>query len=206
MCTTGHVGWDAVNCMRCCAGDSCPYTDTHTCRPPTRTPRCAAQVSAAAREPWATYLATPAASWLDDFLTWISPEIPQCCRQFSNGTRCPPPDQPPCSADPGACSACSACLAPGQLGPGGRPGEGEFELRLPWFMEATPSAACAKGGAGAYTDAIKVGHGGDWRVDKKGGRYAWGAWGGGDGEPCSVLIHAGDSHIAVQYQVLKVML
>ena len=31
-----------------------------------------------------------------------------------------------------------------------------MQERLPWFMAARPSAACAKGGAGAYTDAIQA--------------------------------------------------
>ena len=40
----------------------------------------ALQVARAARTPSQTYIASPAASWLDDFLSWISPEIPRCCR------------------------------------------------------------------------------------------------------------------------------
>jgi len=35
----------------------------------------------------------PAASWLDDFLVWISPEAFGCCRKFTNGSYCPPDDQ-----------------------------------------------------------------------------------------------------------------
>ncbi|EFN58463.1 hypothetical protein CHLNCDRAFT_6284, partial [Chlorella variabilis] len=109
-------------------------------------------------------------SWLDDFLTWASPEIPQassgraclrlltvlqCCRQDANGTRCPPPDQPPCSDSPDACADCTACFAPSDL-PGGRPDLQQFQDKLPWFLDSLPSAACAKGGAGAYTDAIQA--------------------------------------------------
>lgn len=87
------------------------------------------QVSAAARAPWSSWLATPAASWLDDFLTWASPEIPQCCRAFANGTRCPPPDQPPCGgpAPPQECGECATCFAPGEL-PGGRPTLAQFQV------------------------------------------------------------------------------
>lgn len=43
---------------------------------------CGAQVANAARSPATSYIAAPAASWLDDFLAWISPEIPRCCRAF----------------------------------------------------------------------------------------------------------------------------
>ena len=31
----------------------------------------------------------------------------------------------------------------------------QVQARLPWFMEARPSAACAKGGAGAYSDSLQ---------------------------------------------------
>ena len=115
-----------------------------------------ARVSQAARSPWSSYVASPAASWLDDFLSWASPDIPQCCRAAANGTRCPPPDQPPCSDDAGgsACAGCAPCFAPGDL-PGGRPTLEQFRARLPWFMEALPSPGCAKGGAGAYSDAVQ---------------------------------------------------
>ncbi|KAI3436838.1 hypothetical protein D9Q98_006248 [Chlorella vulgaris] len=113
------------------------------------------QVAAAARTPWSSWLATPAASWLDDFITWASPEIPQCCRSFPNATRCPPPDQPPCDGDPAACAACATCFAPGQL-PGARPDLTQFQNKLPWFLAALPSAACAKGGAGAYAGTLQL--------------------------------------------------
>lgn len=32
----------------------------------------------------------------------------------------------------------------------------QVQQKLPWFLESQPSMACAKGGAGAYTDAIEV--------------------------------------------------
>lgn len=43
--------------------------------------------------PETSHIAKPAASWLDDFLVWISPEAFACCRKFTNGTFCPPDDQ-----------------------------------------------------------------------------------------------------------------
>lgn len=46
--------------------------------------RCAAvslpQISQAARRPDESFIATGAASWLDDFLSWINPALPKCCR------------------------------------------------------------------------------------------------------------------------------
>lgn len=84
------------------------------------------QVALAARVPQASFIAAPAASWLDDFLAWISPEIPRCCRAFPGGDRCPPPDQPPCNASAAACADCTACFRAagppgGDLLVGGRP-------------------------------------------------------------------------------------
>lgn len=37
---------------------------------------------------------------------------------------------------------------------GGLPDVTDFQQFLPWFLTARPSEACAKGGAGAYTDLI----------------------------------------------------
>jgi len=93
------------------------------------TPPHGAQVALAARAPQASYVAAPAASWLDDFLAWVSPEVPRCCRAFpagGGGGYCPPPDQPPCNASAAACAGCAACFrAAGPPGPdllvGGRP-------------------------------------------------------------------------------------
>ena len=77
------------------------------------------QVASAARTPSQTYIAAPAASWLDDFLSWISPEIPRCCRAFPrDDSYCPPPDQPPCSVNASACANCTTCFrARGLPGP-----------------------------------------------------------------------------------------
>ncbi len=72
-----------------------------------------AQVIQQSRQPAVSYIATPAASWLDDFLSWISPAIPTCCREFPTGEHCPPPDQPPCLTNPAACQSCQPCFAAG---------------------------------------------------------------------------------------------
>ncbi|RVW48387.1 Niemann-Pick C1 protein [Vitis vinifera] len=60
--------------------------------------------------PESSYIAKPAASWLDDFLVWMSPEAFGCCRKFVNGSYCPPDDQPPCcSPDEGYCDLGGVC-------------------------------------------------------------------------------------------------
>ncbi|KAI7983356.1 hypothetical protein LOK49_LG15G00865 [Camellia lanceoleosa] len=43
--------------------------------------------------PESTHIAKPAASWLDDFLVWMSSEVFGCCRKFVDGSYCPPDDQ-----------------------------------------------------------------------------------------------------------------
>jgi hypothetical protein len=71
------------------------------------------QVSAAAREPGRTFIADPPASWLDDFLSWLSPGLPHCCREDPQGQQCPPPDQFPCNTSASACAACATCFTTG---------------------------------------------------------------------------------------------
>lgn len=51
------------------------------------------QIARASLTPELSYIAKPAASWLDDFLVWVSPEAFGCCRKFTNGNYCPPDDQ-----------------------------------------------------------------------------------------------------------------
>lgn len=71
------------------------------------------QVSAAARDPGRTWIANPPASWLDDFLSWLSPGLPHCCREDSQGKQCPPPDQFPCNVSATACDDCATCFTTG---------------------------------------------------------------------------------------------
>ncbi|KAF6262418.1 multidrug efflux transporter AcrB transmembrane domain-containing protein [Scenedesmus sp. NREL 46B-D3] len=112
----------------------------------------AVRVSEAAMSPASSFIASPAASWVDDFLSWTNPALPKCCRVslFDQaqlgpaGSRCPPPDQPPCSANASACADCEPCFS--ELPPGGRPNATHFAEFLPWFLEAVPSEGCAKGG------------------------------------------------------------
>ena len=68
---------------------------------------------------------------------------------------CVPPDQPPCTTDPAFCSDCSTCLDPRDMQKGW-PTLEDTRLLLPWFLKAAPSADCAKGGRGVYTDQIET--------------------------------------------------
>ncbi|XP_004301979.1 PREDICTED: niemann-Pick C1 protein-like [Fragaria vesca subsp. vesca] len=120
------------------------------------------EIARASLIPESSYVAKPAASWLDDFLVWISPEAFGCCRKFTNATYCPPDDQPPCcSSSDGSCSLggvckdCTTCFRHSDLH-NGRPSTTQFKEKLPWFLEALPSSDCAKGGHGAYTSSVEL--------------------------------------------------
>ncbi|XP_043713679.1 NPC intracellular cholesterol transporter 1-like isoform X2 [Telopea speciosissima] len=120
------------------------------------------EISRASLVPESSYIAKPAASWLDDFLVWLSPEAFGCCRKFTNGTYCPPDDQPPCcSPDEGSCDLggvckdCTTCFLHSDLH-NDRPSTAQFREKLPWFLNALPSADCAKGGHGAYTSSVDL--------------------------------------------------
>lgn len=126
------------------------------------------EIARASLTPESSYIAKPAASWLDDFLVWISPEAFGCCRKFTNGAYCPPDDQPPCcSSSDGSCSLggvckdCTTCFRHSDLR-NGRPSTTQFKEKLPWFLSALPSSDCAKGGHGAYTSSVEFkGNGSD---------------------------------------------
>ncbi|VFQ72905.1 unnamed protein product [Cuscuta campestris] len=119
------------------------------------------EISRASLIPESSYIAKPAASWLDDFLVWISPEAFGCCRKFINGSFCPPDDQPPClsssgsSTGMGICKDCTTCFLHSDLA-NGRPTTKQFKEKLPWFLSALPSNDCAKGGNGAYTNNVEL--------------------------------------------------
>ncbi|KAK1304424.1 hypothetical protein QJS10_CPB11g02148 [Acorus calamus] len=120
------------------------------------------EIARASQTPKSSYIAKPAASWLDDFLVWLSPEAFGCCRKFTNGSYCPPDDQPPCcTADEGSCGMslickdCTTCFRGSDLH-NGRPSTSQFREKLPWFLDALPSADCAKGGHGAYTTSVDL--------------------------------------------------
>ncbi|KHN20111.1 Niemann-Pick C1 protein [Glycine soja] len=120
------------------------------------------EIVRAALVPDTSYIAKPAASWLDDFLVWVSPEAFGCCRKFTNGSYCPPDDQPPCCA-PGesscvsvrTCKDCTTCFRHSDLH-NDRPSTTQFREKLPWFLSSLPSADCAKGGHGAYTSSVEL--------------------------------------------------
>ncbi|XP_039015297.1 LOW QUALITY PROTEIN: NPC intracellular cholesterol transporter 1-like [Hibiscus syriacus] len=119
-------------------------------------------ISRASLVPESSFIAKSAASWLDDFLVWLSPEAFSCCRKFTNGSYCPPDDQPPCCSPGGGscglggvCKDCTMCFRHADL-VNDRPFTEQFREKLPWFLNALPSADCAKGGHGAYTSSVDL--------------------------------------------------
>ncbi|KAK8916264.1 hypothetical protein KSP39_PZI022767 [Platanthera zijinensis] len=120
------------------------------------------EITRASLIPESSFIAKPAASWLDDFLVWLSPEAFSCCRKFINGSYCPPDDQAPCCRPNGGfcdisgiCKDCITCFHQSDLHEG-RPSTSQFKEKLPWFLKALPSANCAKGGNGAYASSIDL--------------------------------------------------
>ncbi|XP_009384014.2 uncharacterized protein LOC103971663 [Musa acuminata AAA Group] len=120
------------------------------------------EITKASLVPASSYIAKPAASWLDDFLIWLSPDAFSCCREFVNGSYCPPDDQPPCcQPNDGSCTLgieckdCTTCFRYLDLHDG-RPSTVQFREKLPWFLNALPSSNCAKGGKGAYTTSVDL--------------------------------------------------
>jgi hypothetical protein len=43
------------------------------------------RIASAAQSPASTFVGSPAASWIDDFFAWVSPELPDCCRKYTKG-------------------------------------------------------------------------------------------------------------------------
>ncbi|TYI42794.1 hypothetical protein ES332_A01G123600v1 [Gossypium tomentosum] len=120
------------------------------------------EIARASLTPESSYIAKPAASWLDDFLVWLSPEAFGCCRKFTNGSYCPPDDQPPCCSPNDTacglsevCKDCTTCFRHSDLH-NDRPSTAQFRDKLPWFLDALPSADCSKGGHGAYTSSVEL--------------------------------------------------
>lgn len=122
------------------------------------------EISRQSLSPETSYIAKPAASWLDDFLIWMSPEAFGCCRKFVNGSYCPPDDQPPCCQldqvsgscmTSKTCSNCTTCFLHSDLD-NGRPSTTQFRDKLPWFLDALPSSDCSKGGKGAYSTSLDL--------------------------------------------------
>ncbi|GLG97820.1 NPC intracellular cholesterol transporter 1 homolog 1b, partial [Gryllus bimaculatus] len=107
------------------------------CRPDSLT----AQIHSASKNPEESYIARPAASWLDDYFDWSA--ISDCCRKGPNGTFCP--------HETLSCNPCKIQLDPVVRRPINIL---IFEKFLPFFLRDNPSMQCAKAGHAAYANAV----------------------------------------------------
>ncbi|KAG0607633.1 hypothetical protein M758_8G044300 [Ceratodon purpureus] len=120
------------------------------------------EVSRASLTPETSFIARPASSWLDDFLVWISPDSFRCCRKFPDGSYCPSEDMgPSCSKGDGSCTMnttfndCTTCLFQEDLLQG-KLSASQFHDKLPWFLQASPTSDCTKGGRTSYQTSLDL--------------------------------------------------
>jgi Niemann-Pick C1 protein len=101
-----------------------------------------------------SYIAEPAASWIDDFIHWLNPEITQCCRVRKNtqGKQLCKPGQPDI-----LCDVCYKDHKPEwNITLDGSPRGDEFLHYLDFWLQSVPNDDCPLGGAAAYKDAVVV--------------------------------------------------
>ena len=101
-----------------------------------------------------SYIAEPAASWIDDFIHWLNPEITQCCRvrKGTDGKQlCRP------TAPDRMCDVCYKDHDPAwNITLNGSPRGDEFIHYLDFWLQSVPDDNCPLGGAAAYKDAVVV--------------------------------------------------
>lgn len=90
------------------------------------------------KRPDVSYIATPAASWIDDFFFWLNPELgDSCCVEHG--------------------AACFANRDPAwDISLSGMPEDGEFIHYLEKFLTAPTDEDCPLGGKAAYGNAVVV--------------------------------------------------
>ncbi|KAI9885591.1 MAG: hypothetical protein M1823_002600 [Watsoniomyces obsoletus] len=89
------------------------------------------------KRPHVSYLAEPAASWIDDFFLWLDPNLDRCCRE--GGHACFEGRQPPWN-----------------ITLHGMPEGREFVHYLSKWIKARPDEDCALAGKAAYGNAIFI--------------------------------------------------
>jgi Niemann-Pick C1 protein len=95
-------------------------------------------IEAERKRPEVSFLAAPAASWLDDFILWLNPENSKCCVN-DDGKPCFEGRNPPWN-----------------LTLSGMPEGQEFISYLDQWIEAPTTEDCPLGGAAAYSDALVI--------------------------------------------------
>ncbi|KAF8537295.1 sterol-sensing domain of SREBP cleavage-activation-domain-containing protein [Trichophaea hybrida] len=103
------------------------------------------------KRPEISYIAEPAASWIDDFMLWLNPSLDQCCRvKRSNSSElCGPYDSD------FKCKVCFEDRDPGwNITLGGMPEGEEFMEYLKIWIDAPTGETCPLAGKAAYSSAI----------------------------------------------------
>lgn len=103
------------------------------------------------KRPEISYIAEPAASWIDDFFLWLNPSLDQCCRVKKNDPTelCGPYD------NDFACKVCFEEREPGwNITLGGMPEGEEFMDYLKIWMDAPTGETCPIAGKAAYSTAL----------------------------------------------------
>ncbi|OQV16883.1 Niemann-Pick C1 protein [Hypsibius exemplaris] len=108
-----------------------------------------AQVYHASRGAAWTKIAQPASSWLDDYISWLTPgQQNPCCQVFKNNTSLF------CSSSEAnrteLCTPCNVTFAER------RPEPGDFMKYVEFFLSDNPTISCPKGGHAAYGQGVKV--------------------------------------------------
>lgn len=101
-----------------------------------------------------SYIADPAASWIDDFIHWLNPDITSCCRvrKGTDGKKLCTPQQPDA-----LCDVCYKDHRPAwNMTLNGSPRGEEFLHYLDFWLQSVPDDDCPLGGAAAYKDAVVV--------------------------------------------------
>ncbi|OQV22774.1 Niemann-Pick C1 protein [Hypsibius exemplaris] len=101
--------------------------------------------------PW-TKIATPASSWLDDYIDWLNPRSGTPCCQIlrsnsSNNSFCP-------SSMTDRETACQACKIKEFVNY--KPAQEDFMTYIPFFLGDNPSEKCPKAGRAAYGSGVNI--------------------------------------------------
>ncbi|XP_015594576.1 NPC intracellular cholesterol transporter 1 isoform X2 [Cephus cinctus] len=115
------------------------------------------QIFAASKQSNRTYIAKPAASWLDDYIDWSM--SPDCCKYFpGNNSFCPHTDR--------SCKKCNITANKYN-----RPIPEDFGRYVSFFLEDNPDDKCAKGGHASYSSGVNYWENPKTHVSRVGASY-----------------------------------
>ncbi|PWN29681.1 multidrug efflux transporter AcrB transmembrane domain-containing protein [Jaminaea rosea] len=105
------------------------------------------------KRPDVSFIAEPASSWLDDFLTYLNPVLESCCR-----VRKANPSQFCLPSDPDF--RCKPCFEgrepPWNITLDGMPEDGEFMRYLGHWLQSPTNEDCPLGGQASYSSAVDI--------------------------------------------------